>query len=96
MDDLSTYLGDPVNDVQGFLTKKVTFSEGLFKFGQTVRADNTPANLESSLTDVVFYFRTVQDNGGVKTALAATNRLYGQGAATARWPPTTARGTMCA
>ncbi len=41
MDDLSTYLGDPVNDVQGFLTKKVTFSEGLLphRAGQRWRED---------------------------------------------------------
>lgn len=48
IDDLSPYLKDPVNDVQGFKTRTVTFNEAVFNFGSTVRIDNTPAKLGSA------------------------------------------------
>ncbi|MEE0706949.1 MAG: hypothetical protein UCH28_11300, partial [Adlercreutzia sp.] len=85
MDDLSAYLPQPIGDVQGFWTKKLTFNEALFNFGSTVRQDNTPSALDTSLVDAVFYFRTVPEVSGLTSdpvALAATNRTYSQGAAT--------------
>ncbi|MCI8425555.1 MAG: hypothetical protein HFJ72_07855, partial [Adlercreutzia sp.] len=65
IDDLSPYLKDPVNDVQGFKTRTVAFNEGLFNFGSTVRANNDPATLGSALKGATFYFRQVNDDASI-------------------------------
>lgn len=90
IDDLSPYLKDPVNDVQGFKTRTVTFNEAVFNFGSTVRIDNTPAKLGSALQKATFYFRDVVDDGSgnmgavskgqtVELTLAELQALYASG-----------------
>ena len=68
VDDLSPYLQGPVGDVQGFKTRTVTLDAGVFNFGSTVRKDNTPSKLDSSLVQAVFYFRSVDTSAIVPVA----------------------------
>ncbi len=70
VDDLSPRLQNPINDVQGFKTRTVTLDAGLFNFGSTVRKDNTPSKLGTSLVKATFYFR--DDALGVATPLGKT------------------------